>query len=86
MVPMKYLTLYDSLVLIQGQNIKEENTIKTKPFSSLVIHFKGFSPITINDNILIHKVIQFVPFNLFIIANMHFTFLESNFVFASFGT
>jgi hypothetical protein len=86
MVPMKYLTLYDSLVLIQGQNIKEESTIKTKPFSSLMIHLKRFSPITIDDNILAYKVIQFVPFNLFIIANMHLTLLESNFVFASFGT
>ncbi len=54
---MKYLTLYDSLVLIQGQNIKEINIIKTKPFSSLVIHLKGFSPITTDDNIMACKVI-----------------------------
>jgi hypothetical protein len=73
MVPMKYLTLYDSLVLIQGQNIKEINIIKTKPFSSLVIHLKGFSPITTDDNIMACKVIQFVPLNLFTIANMFLT-------------
>ncbi len=70
---MKYLTLYDSLVLIQGQNIKEINIIKIEPFSSLVIHLKGFSPVTTDDNILACKVIQFVPFNLFTITNMHLT-------------
>jgi len=86
MVRMKYLTFYDSLILIQSQNIKEENIIKTKPFSSLMIHLKGFSPITTDDNILAYKVIKFVPLYFFTIANMHLTFLESNFVFASFGT